>query len=92
MDDEKHIKYTGVSNKLILDNLKELVKLKKRIFIRISVIPGINDSEKELMAMIEFLSNIGGFQQINLLPYHNIMTEKYKRLGEDYGLKNIDLR
>ena len=91
MDDKKHIKYTGVSNKLILDNLKELVKLKKRIFIRIPIISGINDSEKELKAIIEFLSDSGGFQQINLLPYHNIMTEKYKRLGEDYGLKNIEV-
>ena len=31
------------SNEIILDNLKELINLGKRIFIRIPIIPGIND-------------------------------------------------
>ncbi|NLN48125.1 MAG: glycyl-radical enzyme activating protein [Clostridiales bacterium] len=89
MDDAKHKKYTGVSNEIILDNLKELIKLGKRIFIRIPIIPGINDDVENLEDMCKYLSQFNGFEQINLLPYHNIATEKYKRLGEDYSLRDI---
>ena len=89
LDDSEHIKYTGVSNKIILDNLKQLIKLKKRIFIRIPVIPGINDDEENIDKFAEFLSELRGIEQINFLPYHNIAMEKYKRLGKGYGLKEI---
>lgn len=89
MDDKEHIKYIGVSNKLILENLERLVKQNKRIFIRIPIIPDINDGEEHLKDFIEYLISLRGFEQINLLPYHNIATEKYKRLGQDYGLVEI---
>lgn len=88
MDDDKHKKYTGVSNELILDNLKELTQLGKRIFIRIPIIPGIND-DANLEETGKYLSSINGIEQINLLPYHNISIEKYKRLGEEYSLADI---
>lgn len=89
MDDAKHKKYIGVSNEIILDNLRELIGLEKRIFIRIPIIPGINDDMESLEDMCKYLSQLNGFEQINLLPYHNIATEKYKRLGEDYSLRDI---
>jgi len=89
MDDEKHKKYIGSSNEAILDNLKELVKLGKRIFIRIPIIPGINDDNDNLEATGRFLSGIRGIEQINILPYHNIAMEKYKRLNKEYCLPDI---
>lgn len=89
MDDAKHKKYTGVSNELILNNLKELTKLGKRIFIRIPIIPGINDDDANLEETGKFLSALNGIEQINVLPYHNIAMEKYKRLGEEYSLADI---
>lgn len=89
MDDEKHKKYIGSSNEAILDNLKELVNLGKRIFIRIPIIPGINDDNDNLEATGRFLSGIRGIEQINILPYHNIAMEKYKRLNKEYCLPDI---
>ncbi|MPN40590.1 Pyruvate formate-lyase 1-activating enzyme [bioreactor metagenome] len=89
MDEAKHKKYTGVSNELMLNNLKELTKLGKRIFIRIPIIPGINDDDANLEETGKFLSALNGIEQINLLPYHNIAMEKYKRLGSEYSLADI---
>lgn len=90
MDDEKHKEYVGATNEIILDNLRELVKLGKRIFIRIPIIPGINDDDENLEATGRFLSEIRGIEQINVLPYHNIAKEKYKRMDKEYSLAELE--
>jgi len=81
IDDEKHIKYTGVSNKTILENLKTISGLGKRIFIRLPLIPGVNDDDDNIKATAEIIKNTPGVEQVNLLPYHNIAADKYRRLG-----------
>lgn len=89
MDEAKHIKYTGVSNKIILENLRELTKIGKRIFIRIPIIPGINDNDESIDETAKYLASLNGLEQINILPYHNIAMEKYKRIGQEYSLNEI---
>lgn len=88
MDSEVHEKYTGVPNKLILDNVKKLSDLRKNIYIRIPIIPDINDDEENLVKTAKFLSNLN-IIQINLLPYHNIGMDKYKRSKKEYKLLDI---
>jgi pyruvate formate lyase activating enzyme len=85
MDSERHKKYTGVSNKIILENLKELSSVHHYIFIRFPIIPGINDDDQNIREMGEFLSSLK-ITQVNLLPYHYIGIDKYKRLGRAYKL------
>ena len=89
MDDDKHMKYTGVSNKLILENLKTISQLGNRIFIRIPLIPGINDDEGNIKATAEVIQNTPGIEQVNILPYHNIAVDKYNRLGKQNSLMDI---
>jgi pyruvate formate lyase activating enzyme len=81
MDDEAHLKHTGVSNSLILENLQTISRLGGRIFIRIPLIPGINDDEKNIMATSKLIQDTPGIEQVNVLPYHNIAEDKYSRLG-----------
>ncbi len=76
-----HIKGTGVSNKLILENLKKLSdKSKGDIIIRIPVVSGFNDSAEEIMHIANFLKNIH-YRDIDLLPYHKMGAHKYEALG-----------
>ena len=89
MDASLHMKYTGASNEIILENLTELTRLGKRIFIRIPIIPGINDDDESIDAIGKYLSEFNCIEQINILPYHNIAVEKYKRLNEEYGLADL---
>ena len=89
MDDDKHIKYTGVSNKLILENLKTISQLGNRIYIRIPLIPGINDDESNIRATSKVIQETAGIEQVNLLPYHNIAVDKYNRLGKHSSLMEI---
>ena len=84
-DDEKHKKYTGVSNKLILENLKRLSSLGKNIFVRMPIIAGINDDDGHVDNSINFLSSLN-ILQVNILPYHRFGMDKYKKLGLRYKL------
>jgi pyruvate formate lyase activating enzyme len=87
IDDKKHIKYTGVSNKTILSNMEKLVKIgSTTVAPRVPLIPGINDDEKELQDFADFLSKIN-LNTVNILPYHDHGRDKYNRLGRNYKIE-----
>jgi len=83
MDDEKHEKYTGVSNRLILDNLRKLAGREKSVAVRIPLISGINDDDQSIQKFVEYLLSLKNIKQINLLAYHKGGCEKYKRLRKE---------
>ena len=85
MDSERHKKYTGISNELILENLKKLSSVHNNIFVRFPLIPGINDDHQNIKEMGEFLSSLK-IVQVNILPYHYMGVDKYGRLGRTYKL------
>jgi pyruvate formate lyase activating enzyme len=87
MDEKKHIRSTGVSNQLILINLRKLGESKKNIRIRIPIIPDENDSEENAQKTAEFIQTISGINNIDLLPFHKAGTQKYLNLKRK--IKNI---
>jgi pyruvate formate lyase activating enzyme len=89
IDDEKHKKYTGESNKIILENLESLAKMEKRIVIRLPLVPSINDDEENLSQMAEFLRSLKGITQISLLPFHKLGKDKYKGLQKRNPSENF---
>lgn len=90
MDDAQHRKYTGVSNRIIIQNLRELSRHHNNITIRVPIIPGINDSEANLMATAELVADLPGVRSLNLLPYHKSGVAKYERLGKPYSLPDVE--
>ncbi|HQC43190.1 MAG TPA: glycyl-radical enzyme activating protein [Verrucomicrobiota bacterium] len=89
---ELHLQYTGRSNELILQNLESLSRRADapRLWLRIPVIPGVNDSEAEIEALLKKVKSLGGIEQINLLPYHKVGLEKYERLDRRFLLKGLE--
>ena len=87
MDKKRHKKYTGVSNEIILENLEKLSSVHNNIFVRFPVIPDINDDYQNIRKIGEFLSSLE-ITQVNLLSYHYIGIDKYRRLGRTYELVN----
>ncbi len=86
MDDGLHKKYTGVSNTLILDNIRLLDVEGKKMWIRYPMIPGMNDQEENLLKMLAFLQKLQHKPLISILPYHKIGSHKYKRFGLEYKM------
>lgn len=81
-DNEKHRQYTGVGNELILENLKKLLKTNKSVWVRIPIIPTVNDTEEELQSMEGYISSCGKPEKIELLPYHAMGEHKYAAIGK----------
>jgi len=83
-----HYKWTGKSNETILNSLKLVADSGVPVIIRIPVIPGINDSEKNMQDSAEFIKNLG-LKKVNLMPYHQYGASKYGILDRQYTLNEL---
>lgn len=86
MDDEMHQKYTGVSNRMILENLSMLNESGKDIHLRFPVIPGITDTHDNINDITGYLQTLDQINHIDVLPYHDISRGKYERFGKENKL------
>ena len=81
--EDLHKAGTGVSNALILDNLKRLKKeFKGEIIVRIPVISGFNAQIEELTKIAKILDDLG-LKKVELLPYHALGEHKWKALNRE---------
>lgn len=89
-DEHEHIKYTGVPNTTILENLDLIVNSRARVIIRIPLIQGITDTDVNLKALRAIVQKYPSIERVDLLPFHNIAKSKYERFGKEYTLANSD--
>ena len=88
-DSEKHKQYTGVGNELILENLKRLLATDKSVWIRIPIIPTVNDTEEEIRSIRSFLLSCGTPEKVELLPYHAMGEHKYAAIGKKVKMFSV---
>ncbi len=85
MDSERHKKFTGVPNEKILKNLKLLAATGASFDIRIPLIKNVNDDTENIRASAVFIAALDHKpNKVQILPYHNIASKKYEKLGEIY--------
>ncbi|MFC1861524.1 glycyl-radical enzyme activating protein, partial [Chloroflexota bacterium] len=84
----KHKEITGVSNEIILDNARKIAEKNIPIIIRVPLISGYNDSEENLRMLAEFMIE-SGLSRIDILPYHQLGENKYRRLDMEYKLADV---
>lgn len=91
MDSNKHKEWTGVPNEKILENLKLLATTGMNMNIRIPLIKGVNDDDKNIYESAKFIAALDGKKPIvNILPFHNIAEKKYEKLGQHYEKGTMD--
>ena len=83
-DEDVHRRCTGQSNKIILENLKYLDSIGKKVEIRIPYVPDHNDDQIEKIA--DFLKDLKNVTKVRVLPYHNYAGSKYVSLGKENNL------
>ena len=83
-DENEHIKYTGVSNKKIIENLYYLDSLGKSIILRCPIIPNINDNAVHFRGIADIANALRGVTEINIEPYHPLGKSKAEQLGKTY--------
>ncbi|WP_378957156.1 trans-4-hydroxy-L-proline dehydratase activase [Pelosinus sp. sgz500959] len=83
VDHKLHRQYTGKNNNLILENLKFLSDRGANINLRLPLIAGINTDDRHIQQIIDVIADLR-ISSINLLPYHNMGTGKYKKINMEY--------
>ena len=81
IDPIKHKQFTGVDNKVILDNLTKLCKKDIPIWVRVPVVPTFNADLTEMSAIADFLKGLKSIERITLMPYHSLGKNKYSAVG-----------
>lgn len=86
MNPTKHMEQTGVSNDLILKNIKTLAgsDWPGMMMIRIPIIEGFNDDDENIEATSKFLLS-AGLEEVNILPFHRLGESKWQQLGMPYS-------
>jgi len=89
MDPARHEQYTGAPNGVILENLRTLGRVHRQIWVRVPIIPGVNDDAPALQAIARFAAAIPGVRQVNVLPFHRSGLPKLARLGQTNPLAEV---
>lgn len=88
IEDTAHKTLTGHSNEQIIAFARYLDEIKKPVWIRHVVVPGITFQEEQLTGVGEFLKTLSNVEKLEVLPYHALGEVKYQNLGMDYVLKD----
>lgn len=90
-DDKKHQFYTGVSNVIIKDNIINLnAAFRGEIHVRIPIIPTVNMTVDNMQETAKFLKPLERVCDVELLPYHRLGMETYRKMGKAYELMDIE--
>ena len=77
----EHIKYTKVSNAIILENLDTLCKNNHSVILRCPIIPGVNDNFQNFEVIAEISNKYQSIQEVEIMPFHNWGFHKYELIG-----------
>lgn len=86
---DEHIKLTGRRNENILKMLCYLSDIKKSVWIRHVLVPGITDNDDYLRKTREFTDTLKNVERVEILPYHTLGIHKWDELGLDYTLRDV---
>jgi len=87
VDSDKAKKQAGAEASIILDNICDICKKHKNVIIRIPCIPGMNNTQEDMIEIFSFIKTLGGgFKRVEILPYHRLGKDKYACLGLEYAM------
>lgn len=90
INDAKHHALVGVSNQRTLRFARYLADKNHTTRIRYVVVPGYSDADEDIHGLAQFIAPMGNVQHLELLPYHNLGTHKWKSMGLEYPLEGLE--
>ena len=89
MDDARHRRHVGPGTAKIHANLRALAATDVPVRVRIPLVPGYTDDVANLEAAAAFVAALPRRLPVDLLPYHRLAGDKYRRLGRTYALSDV---
>ena len=88
-DPERHRALTGQDVAPTLAFARRLAALRKPIWIRFVLVPGLTDDLDDLANTARFAAELGNVERVEVLPFHQLGAYKWERLGLEYTLKDV---
>ena len=88
-DTERHRRLTGKEIGPTLDFARRLAQLKRAMWLRYVVVPGLTDDENDINQTAMFAARLGNVARVDVLPFHQMGKYKWKKLGIDYALDDV---
>jgi pyruvate formate lyase activating enzyme len=89
-NNDKHTRFTGESNEVIMQNAEKLSDIGIPLIIRLPLLPGINDTPDDINGIVSFIQGLETVQRVDILPYHRLGIGKYLMLGKEYRLGTLE--
>jgi pyruvate formate lyase activating enzyme len=86
---DRHKALTGMDIEPTLAFARRLAAQRKPVWVRFVLVPGVTDDEATLSGIAEFAAGLGNVQRVEVLPFHQLGSYKWERLGLDYTLKDV---
>jgi pyruvate formate lyase activating enzyme len=86
LDPDLHKRVTGMDNAPVIAFARRLAALRKPMWLRFVLVPGLTDDATEMARIAEFAAELGNVEQVEVLPFHQLGRFKWERLGMPYEL------
>jgi pyruvate formate lyase activating enzyme len=89
-DNERHRQITGVGIAPVLEFAEHLAVLKKKVWLRFVLVPGLSDNSEDISNLARFAADLGNIERVDVLPFHQLGEFKWKELGLKYSLEGLE--
>jgi len=86
---ERHLHLTGKDITPTLDFALRLSRLRRKIWVRFVLVPGLTDDPENIDGIARFAADLGIVERVEVLPFHQLGRYKWKELGLTYMLNDI---
>jgi pyruvate formate lyase activating enzyme len=87
---EKHRELTGKEIEPTLDFARRLAARKRSMWVRFVLVPGLTDDAEDLAHIAQFIARLGNVERVEVLPFHQMGSFKWKKLGINYTLEGVE--
>jgi pyruvate formate lyase activating enzyme len=89
-DPERHRRLTGMDNGPTLEFARRLAALKRPVWLRFVLVPGLTDDQEDIARIAGFVAGLGNVERVDVLPFHQMGRYKWQQLGIPYTLEAVE--
>ncbi|HJU56347.1 MAG TPA: pyruvate formate-lyase-activating protein [Pyrinomonadaceae bacterium] len=89
-DAERHRRLTGKEIGPVLYFARRLAERRRPVWLRYVFVPGLTDDPADIAHLAEFVGDLGNVERVDVLPFHQLGQFKWKKLGLDYTLAQLE--
>ena len=87
---EQHKRVAGIANEPVIAFAERLAALRRPMWLRYVLVPGLTDIPEEMARLAEFAAGLGVVERVEILPFHQLGAYKWDKLGLDYQLHGVE--